>query len=116
VVSPATAQLGDLAFMCDPGWSARFHLVTCIGAAIFCVRYERLIFSEVIQAIATKLYEHVTPKGMCPGMARARDWLILFRIFALSVPMVAFQLARERRFRRLTDKSFGDNRVMKKLL
>ena len=40
----------------------------------------------------------------------------MFRIFALSVPMVAFQLARERRFRRLTDKSFGDNRVMKKLL
>ena len=116
VVSPATAQLSELAFMCDVVWSARFHLVTCIGAAVFCVRYERLIFSEVIQAIATRLYEHVTPKGMCPGMARARDWLILFRIFVISVPMVAFQLVRERRFRRLTDKSFGDNRVLKKLL
>ena len=116
VVSPVTAQLGYLAFMCDPGWSARFHLVACIGAAVFCVRYERLIFSEVIQAIATRLYEHVTPKGMCPGMARARHWLILFRIFVISVPMVAFQLARERRFRRLTDKSLGDNLVMKKVL
>ena len=40
----------------------------------------------------------------------------MFRIFALSVPMVAFQLARERRFRRLTDKSLGDNLVMKKVL